>query len=144
MNFSARQWWVGFALDVVIKAALLYFSAVLISLGVILTGGIGPAIPFVLIAVSISGLYFLCLFFGERFVAWLGSADPERRHAFRPALVLIFTNVLFVVSFTVLVSATGNFYDNVILSMILTASNLPAILLVAAARGLAGRLKGLR
>lgn len=136
MNLSIWQWWAAFILDVLIKTALIYWSAALVSLGIITTPGLEPLIPFILIAVSLSGLHILCLFFGDRFVGSLQVANIQRSWARKFLLVLIIANLSFIVSFAAVLSVSGNVYDQVLLSTIAAATNLMPILLVAVAGGL--------
>ena len=133
MNFSVWQWRAIVVLDVVIKAGLIYLSAAFVTLGLIVKSGLEPVIPFILMAASVSSLNFLCLFFGNRFVAWLERNQFQPPGAIRFSLVLIFANALFVVVFTALMSVvSGKIYNHGILSMFVAATNLMSILLVAA------------
>jgi len=133
MNFSASQWWSAFVLDVLIKAALIYWQAALVTLGTITLQRLEPLIPFILMAVSLSGLHFLCLFFGNRFVGSLRATNVQRSRPLKFVLVLIFANVLFIVSFAAILSVSGSIYDHVLLSTMVAATNMLPVLLVAAA-----------
>lgn len=137
MKFSVWQWRAIVVLDVVIKAGLIYLSATFVTLGLIMKSGVEPVVPIILMAASVSSLNLLCLFFGNRFVAWLESNNFQSAGAVRFIIVLIFANALFVVVFTALMSVvTGNIYNHMVLSTFVAATNLMSILLVAAYSGI--------
>ncbi|WP_375775789.1 hypothetical protein ACE103_28625 [Bradyrhizobium sp. ma5] len=136
MNLSTLQWWAAFILDVLIKAALIYWQAALVTLGMITLQGFVPLISIILMAASLSSLHFLCLFFGNRFVGSLQTATVQRSRPLKLVLVLIFANLFFIVSFAAVLSVSGNVLDHMLLSAIVAVTNLVPILPVAATGGL--------
>ncbi|WP_342712188.1 hypothetical protein AAFG13_12600 [Bradyrhizobium sp. B124] len=138
MNLSASQWWIAFVLDVLIKAALFYWQAALVTLGMIALQGFESLIPFILVAASLSSLHFLCLFFGNRFVGSLQAATVQRSRPLKFVLMLIFANLFFIVSFAAVLSVSGNVLDHILLSAIVAVTNLVPVLLVTATGGLLG------
>src|ERR1700754_2301887 len=106
MKFSKWQWRAAFAIDVVIKFALIYGSAVLASLGLVVNAGIEGVVYFMIPAVAASILNFVYLMLGGRVVNSL--QWPALRHRpFHGALVLIVANAAFVGSWTLLFSFRG-------------------------------------
>lgn len=144
MNFSVWQWRVAVVLDVLLKTALLYVTMVVVSLGTVILGGFDFVLPIFLMAASLSSLHFLCLFFGSRFVARLESTNAKLAHALKFVLVLVFANILFIISFTAVLSFNRNIADNAIGSLYVAATNLIPILLVAAVGRIAGLIGSLR
>ncbi|VIO77374.1 hypothetical protein [Bradyrhizobium ivorense] len=143
MNLSSSQWWSAFVLDVLIKAALMYWQAALTTLGMIVLQGFEPLIPFILMAASLSSLHFLCLFFGNRFVGSLQAMNAQRSPVMKFVCVLISGNALFIVSFAAVLSVSGNVYERVLFSTMVAVTNLVPILLVAGTGGLLGLIKRL-
>lgn len=141
MILSTSQWWAAFILDVVIKTALIYWSAALITLGMIAAGGFEPVIACLVLAASLSSLHFLCLFLGGRFVESLEEANIRRSRLLRFVLVLISANVIFISSLVALLSVSGGVYNSVLVSMIVAATNLVPVLFVAVTSGLLSLIK---
>lgn len=59
----AWQWRVIFVTDVLIKSLLIYASAAVTTLGLMIVSGFEPVMPIILVAISISSLHFICLYF---------------------------------------------------------------------------------
>lgn len=132
MDFSVWQWRVIFVLDVLIKASLMYAVAVTITLGLIVLSGFGPLMPVVLMAASLSALHLLSIFFGSRFADWLEGKKVKLSAIQKFWLVLIFSNIVFVVSFALISSlGTGVSVDMFFASLYPAATNPIPILLVA-------------
>lgn len=127
---SVWQWRVIFVLDVLIKSSLIYLSAAVITLGLIITSGFEPIAPIILVGISISGLHFLSLYFAIRFIERFKLNHVESNLA-RFALLLVFANILFVAILAVVLSVDGGIRSNAILSMLVAASNLMSVLPVA-------------
>lgn len=130
MNFSVTQAR-GFRPGVLLKALSLLGPAVLASLGLIILGGFAVLPLFILIGASISGLHFLCLFFGSGLAARIETAHPNLPRALKVLLVLIIANFLFAVSWMALMSVSFGVYEGAIESLYFIATNLISILLVA-------------
>jgi hypothetical protein len=130
MNFSVTQAR-GFRPGVLLKALSLLGPAVLASLGLIILGGFAVLPLFILIGASISGLHFLCLFFGSGLVARIETAHPNLPRALKVLLVLIIANFLFAVSWMALMVVSFGVYEGAIGSLYFIATNLISILLVA-------------
>jgi hypothetical protein len=126
----AWQWRVIFVLDVLIKSSLIYLSVAAITLGLIITSGFEPIVPLILMGIAISGLHFLCLYVAIRFVARLKLSQSGSRRA-KFSLVLVFANVLFGTILAVVLSVTGDIFSGALLSMLVAATNLVPVLLVA-------------
>jgi hypothetical protein len=132
MNFSVWQWRVIFVLDVLIKASLMYATAVMITLGLIVLSGFGPLMPVVLMAASLSALHLLSIFFGNRFADRVEGKGTKLPAGLKFWFVLIFSNILFVVSFALILSLGRDVsIDAVIGSLYAAATNPIPILLVA-------------
>jgi hypothetical protein len=130
MNFSVTQAR-GFRPGVLLKALSLLGPAVLASLGLIILGGFAVLPLFILIGASISGLHFLCLFFGSGLAARIETTHPNLPRALKVLLVLIIANFLFAVSWMALMSVSFGVYEGAIESLYFIATNLISILLVA-------------
>lgn len=127
---SVRQWRVMFVLDVLSKSSLIYLSAAVTTLGLIITSGFEPIVPIILVGISISSLHFLCLYFAIRLIARFKLNHVESNLA-RFALLLVFANTLFVAILTVVLSVNGGIHSSTILSMLVAATNLIPVLPVA-------------
>lgn len=126
MNFPKWQWCVIVVLDVFVKTALLSFASVF-AIG----APIQPLMVFALMGASISSLHFLCIYFSRRFFV---RVDLERAKIARPlkfALMLLFASFLFVVSWTAIMSTNGAVYGSAVIGLILAATNLIPVLLIA-------------
>jgi hypothetical protein len=132
---SVWQWRVIFVLDVLIKSSLIYLSAAVTTLGLIITSGFEPIVPIILVGISISSLHFLCLYFAIRFIEQFKLNHVESNLA-RFALLLLFSNILFVAILTVVLSVNGGIRSNAILSMLVAATNLIPVLPVALIAGI--------
>jgi hypothetical protein len=130
MNFSVRQWRALFVLDTLLKGSVAFVGAILASLGTVILGGFKAVMLFIAIGASISSLHLLGLFFGSGIIARLEAALPKLR-PLKFLLVLAVANVLFVLGFTALMFVSlGESFDAPV-SLLLTATNLISILLVA-------------
>lgn len=69
VDLLTRRWRSVFVVDVILKFLLLYGGAILASLGMIVMGGIEPAIYFVIFAAALAVLNVMCLMLGSRLVA---------------------------------------------------------------------------
>jgi hypothetical protein len=127
---SVWQWRVIFVLDVLIKSSLIYLSVAAVTLGLIITGGFEPIVPLILIGIAIAGLHFLCLYSAIRFVARLKLNQSESRRA-KFLAMLAFANILFGAILAVVLSVTGDIFNSALLSMLVAATNLVPVLLVA-------------
>jgi hypothetical protein len=94
-------------------------------------GGFAVLPLFILIGASISGLHFLCLFFGSGLAARIETAHPNLPRALKVLLVLIIANFLFAVSWMALMVVSFGVYEGAIGSLYFIATNLISILLVA-------------
>lgn len=127
---SIRQLRIIFVLDVLIKSLPIYLSVAAITLGLIITSGFEPIVPLILIGIAISGLHFLCLYFAIRFVGWLKLSQSGSRRA-KFFLVLVFANILFGAILAIVLSVAGDIFGSTLLSMLVAATNLVPVLLVA-------------
>lgn len=127
---TSWQWRIVFVLDVLIKSSLIYLSAAVTTLGLIITGGFEPIVPIILAGISISGLHFLCIYFAIRFVARCKLDHVESSFA-RFASLLTFSNILFVAIITAVLSVNGSIGNSAILGMFVAITNLIAFLPVA-------------
>jgi len=127
---SVWQWRVIFVLDVLGKSSLIYLSAAVTTLGLIIKSGFEPIVPIILVGISISSLHFLCLYFAIRLIARFKLNHVESNIA-RFGLLLVFANTLFVAMLTVVLSVRGGIRSNAILSMLVAATNLIPVLPVA-------------
>lgn len=70
-----------FVTDVLIKSLLIYASAAVTTLGLIIVSGFEPVMPIILVAISISSLHFICLYFAIRVIARYRLNDVESNFA---------------------------------------------------------------
>ena len=127
---SLRLWRVIFVLDVLIKSSLIYLSAAVTTLGLIIMSGLEPVVPIILVGFSLSSLHFICLYIAIRFIARFKLRYvPSDRAGF--LLLLVFANVLFAAILTAFLSLGGDILGSARLSMLVAATNLIPVLLVA-------------
>jgi hypothetical protein len=127
---SVSQWRVIFVMDVLIKSSLIYLSAAVTTLGLIITSGFEPIVPIILVGISISSLHFLCLYFAIRVIAQFNLNHVESNFL-RFVRLLVFANIFFVAILTVVLSVNSSIRSNAILGMLLAATNLLPFLPVA-------------
>lgn len=128
--FSAWQWRLIFVLDVLVKSSLIYLSAAVATLGLIILSGFEPIVPIVLVGISISGLHFLCCYFAIRVIERFKLKHVDLHRARFP-LLLFFANFLFAAILAVILSVGGEIVGAAFLSIIVTVTNLIPVLFVA-------------
>ncbi|WP_377829741.1 hypothetical protein ACFKHW_09580 [Bradyrhizobium lupini] len=140
MNFSTSQWLSIIVLDVLIKFVFVTAVGLLVTYGLISIDSLAMA------AVSLSLLHFVCLFLGATLVVAPELLGVQLSPMLRFTASVALANILFVAVLVVLMWPGPNDIPRtadgpIVVALVLAATNLVALLAVAAVGRLIRRLK---
>ncbi|MGJ4994594.1 hypothetical protein ACQR0Z_09295 [Bradyrhizobium sp. HKCCYLS3077] len=137
MSGLIKRWYAVFIVDAIIKFLLLYGSAVLVSLGMIITGGIEAVIYFAIVAAAMAVLTVTFLIMGARLAALLPWQFITQHPVFQVFVEIVCASAIFGMVMTLLFSLGSGLGGGIRMGLLLASTTFVSTLITVSFHGIA-------